>query len=82
MNEKNTDTDRQNQDLARLDGALDAIARVMKETELMLDEEPKTTAREALQNIITLLESASLEYQKRRKTVVYELREAGFEVEF
>ena len=36
MNEKNTDTDRQNQDLARLDGALDAIARVMKETELML----------------------------------------------
>ena len=82
MSDESTDTDRLNHDLARLDGALDAITRVMSETELMLEEEPKTAAREALQNVITLLESASLEYEKRRKTLVYELREAGFEVEF
>ena len=38
--------------------------------------------REALQNVMTLLESESIEYGKRRKALVYELREAGFSVEF
>jgi hypothetical protein len=68
--------------LARIDGTVDAIARVEKEVELMLNEEPKGAAREALQNVMTVLESESIEYGKRRKALVYKLREAGFFVEF
>jgi hypothetical protein len=68
--------------LARNEGTVDAIARLQNEVELMLEEEPKGAAREALQNVMTLLESESIEYDKRRKALVYELREAGFSVEF
>ena len=82
MSKANAETDKLNQDLARVDGTLDAIARMQNEVELMLEEEPKAAAREALQNVITLLESESIEYDKRRKALVYELREAGFSVEF
>lgn len=78
----NSNLEKQKQDLAQLDGALDAVAQLRSEIELMLDEEPKKAARETLQNIITLLESASIEYGKRRKAVIYALREAGFSVEF
>ena len=67
---------------ARINGTVDAIARLEKEVELMLNEEPKGAAREALQNVMTLLESEAIEYDKRRKALAYKLREAGFFVEF
>ena len=78
----NPETENLQLKLARIEGTMDAIARLQNEVELMLEEEPKGAAREALQNVVTLLESESIEYDKRRKTLVYELREAGFSVEF
>ena len=78
----NTETDDLQLKLVRMDGTVDAIARLEKEVELMLNEEPKGAARETLQNVMTLLESEAIEYDKRRKALVYKLREAGFFVEF
>ena len=78
----NTETDDLQLKLARIDGTVDAIGRLEKEVELMLNEEPKGAARETLQNVMTLLESEAIEYDKRRKALVYKLRAAGFFVEF
>jgi hypothetical protein len=82
VSQVNPETENLQLKLARVEGTMDAIARLQNEVELMLEEEPKGAAREALQNVVTLLESESIEYDKRRKTLVYELREAGFSVEF
>ena len=78
----NSETNKLNQELARIDGALEAIAQLQKDIELRLEEEPKEAAREALDNIITLLESEMVEYHKRQKIIIYQLREIGFFVEF
>lgn len=77
----NSETDKLKQDLARIDGALETITQLQKEIEFWLEEEPKEAAREALDNVITLLESEMVEYQKRRKIIIYQLRHIGFFIE-
>lgn len=77
----NSDANKLEQDLARVDGSLEAIAQLQKEIELWFEEEPKGTTREALDNVITLLESEMVEYQKRRKIIIYQLRHIGFFIE-
>ncbi len=53
-------------DLRELIGALDAINILKEELEHRLDEARDECVREALDNIINLVDAQSIEYQRRR----------------
>ncbi len=53
-------------DLHELIGALDAINILKEELEHRLDEARDECVREALDNIINLVDAQSIEYQRRR----------------